>query len=191
LQLKKEIEHQTFKKENFSQLDLKAKIFSHVVFEGCDFTRSDFTCARFLECRFVGCNLSLPKLDGVRLQDVEFENCKLVGADFTQCDKMFLGLRFKKCLLDTSNFSDLDLKNTLFQECVIRDTCFTNAHLVGVDFKGSDLKGSTFHNTNLSKADFRAAVNYSVNPVTNKLLGARFSEPEVMALLQYLGIVIE
>ncbi|WP_350339699.1 MULTISPECIES: hypothetical protein [Candidatus Rhabdochlamydia] len=37
---------------------------------------------------------------------------------------MFLSIKFKNCLIDTSNFSDLDLKNALFLECVIRDTHF-------------------------------------------------------------------
>jgi uncharacterized protein YjbI with pentapeptide repeats len=104
---------------------------------------------------------------------------------------MFLSLKFKKCLIDTSNFSDLDLKNTLFQECVIRDTYFTTTNLTGSNFEGSDLRGSTFHNTILCKANLQGAINYSIDPSTNKLKKAKFSTPEVLNLLNHLDIIIE
>ncbi len=188
---KKEFENEIFRKEACTGLDLRYKIFSHVTFENCDFTQSDFTNTRFLECKLLGCNLSLAKVDGSRLQGVEFESCKLVGVNFAKCDKMFLQVGFKKCLIGTSNFSSLDLKNTLFCECMIRDTYFTETNLTGADFTGSDLTGSTFHNTNLGKANFASAINYSINPLTNKLIKAKFSKPEVLSLLDHLGIVIE
>ncbi len=179
------------KKKPFEGLELKHNSFSYETFENCDFTQRDCTGSRFLECRFLACNLSLVKLDGCRLQDVRFENCKLVGVNFTKCDKMFLCLKFNNCLIDTSNFSDLDLKNTSFCGCVIRDTHFTNTNLISADFEGVDLKGSVFHNTNLSKANFRGAINYLINPSTNKLVKARFSAPEVLALLDHFEIIIE
>ncbi len=179
------------KKESFALQDLRGKVFSRVTFDQCDFSQSDLTGARFLECKFLGCNLSLVKVDGVRFQEVEFENCKLIGIQFTKCDPLFLSLQFKKSLIDTSNFSDLDLKNTLFQECVIRDTYFAGSNLTGSDFSLSDLKGSTFHNSNLSKVNFKSAINYSISPLTNKLTKTKFSSPEVLSLLTFLDIVIE
>ena len=70
---------------------------------------------------------------------------------------------------NSCNFSDLDLKNTPFHECTIRDTHFKEINLTGADFRGSDLSGNLFHNTNLNKSNFVNAVNYSINPLTNKL----------------------
>jgi uncharacterized protein YjbI with pentapeptide repeats len=137
------------------------------------------------------CNLSLIKLDGCRFQGVEFENCKLVGVDFTKCDKMFLSMLFKKCLIGTANFSDLDLRNTQFLECVIRDAYFKESNLMGVDFGKSDLSGSAFHHANLAKANLAGAINYSINPLTNKLTKAKFSKPEVLSLLDHLDIIIK
>lgn len=189
--LKKEFENQTFKKASLLEADLKSKIFSRVTFEGCDLSQSNFTGSRFLECKLIGCNLSLVKMDGCRLQQVEFEHCKLVGVDFTKCDKTFLMIKFKKCLIGTSNFSDLDLRNTPFHECVIRDTYFKESILIGADFGKSDLAGSLFHNANLSKANLIGAINYSINPLTNKLMKAKFSKPEVLSLLDHLDIIIE
>ena len=104
---------------------------------------------------------------------------------------MFLMMKFKKCLIGTANFSALDLRNTSFYECVIRDTYFKESNLMGTDFGKSDLAGSTFHNANLSKANLMGAINYSINPLTNKLTKAKFSKPEVLSLLDHLDIIIE
>ena len=94
---------------------------------------------------------------------------------FPLSKKEFENLVFKKCLIGTSNFSDLDLKTTLFHECTIRDTYFTSANLMGANFRGSNLIGSTFYNTDLSKANFLGAINYAINPLTNKLIKTKFS----------------
>lgn len=189
--LQKEFENLVFKKESFVNQDLKHKIFSHVIFDQCDFSQSDLTLAKFLECKFLGCNLSLSKIDGTRFQEVEFEGCKLVGLHFSKCEQTFLRMQFKKSLISTCNFSDLDLKNTVFQQCQIRDTYFTNVNLTGSDFSKSDLQGSTFHQTNLTKANFVGAINYSISPLVNKLTKAKFSSPEVLSLLSFLDIAIE
>lgn len=186
-----EFENQVFKKESLTGSDLKKKVFSYVTFENCDFSKSDFTGSRLMECQLQGCNLSLVKINGTRLQKIGFENCKFVGVNFALCDKQFLSVTFKKCLINTCNFSDLDLKNTSFNECLIRETYFSQTNLTGASFADSDLKESIFHNTILNKADFRGAINYSINPLTNKLAKARFSQPEVLTLLHHLDIIIE
>ena len=144
--------------------------------------------ARFVDCTFDQCNFSLTKLIGSRFQNAQFIHCKFMGVNFGRCDPTFSKLSFKNCLIATCNFSDLDLKNTLFLECKIRETHFTNSNLAGALFTKSDFEGSVFHNTDLRGADFRGAINYSINPLTNKLQKAKFSKPEVMALLEHLEI---
>jgi len=113
-----------------------------------------------------------------------------MGINFGACDPLFLFVRFFHCLIDTCNYSDLSLKGTTFEHCNIRDPHFTHANLAESNFAGSDLNGSIFHNTNLSHVNFVGAVNYAINPLTNQLKQARFSLPEVVALLDSLGIII-
>jgi fluoroquinolone resistance protein len=187
----KELTSVQIKGQTFSHLDLKHKVFTEVVFEKCDFTHTNFTGSRFLLCKMIQCNLSLARLDGCRLQGVEFEETKIVGVNFTKCDPLFLSLQFTKCLLNSCNFSDMELKGTSFYQCAVCDTFFTNANLMEANFAKADLSGSIFHNTNLTKANFREAVSYSINPLTNKLSKAIFSRPEVLSLLQHLDIVLE
>lgn len=188
---KNAFEEVIFKKESCQGCDLRHKTFSHCTFENCDFTKSAFTGSKFFECKMKNCNLSLIKLEGVRLQNLIFEECKFVGVNFGKCDPMFLSLKFLKSLFDTSNFSDLNLKGALFQECVIRNCHFTNCNLSGADFSKSDLSGTIFHHANLSAADFRSAINYYIDPLTNTLKKAKFSSPEVLALLQNFEIEID
>ena len=47
------------------------------------------------------------------------------------------------------------------------------------------------HNANLEKANFKGAFNYYIDPLKNRLKNARFSYPEVLALLIPFGIKIE
>jgi uncharacterized protein YjbI with pentapeptide repeats len=181
-------ENRTFAKENWN--DLKGKGFAHCIFENCDLTKCNLTGAKFVDCVFKRCNLSLAKLDGCRLQGVAFYECKFMGTNFGVCDPLFLSLRFFHCLIDTCNFSDLSLKGTVFEHSHIRETHFTHANLTEANFAGSDLRGSIFHNTDLSHANFVGARDYAINPLTNQLKQARFSMPDVVTLLDSLGIII-
>lgn len=167
------------------------RCFTQETFDACDFTQCNLTFSKFLECKFQKCNFALVKFDGSRLQEVEFINCKFVGVNFGKCDPLFLKMKLKDCLIDTSNFSDLDLKGTHFQNCMIRDTHFINTKLVEASFVGCDLRGSTFHNTDLSRANFQTAINYSISPLTNKLQKAKFSKPEVFSLLDHFDLILE
>ena len=184
---------ETFKKDQdlLNHKNLQAKSFSHCVFDSIDFTGGNFCGSKFADCSFVNCNVSLVKFDGSRLQNVTFEDCKVVGANFCKCDPLFLFLKFKKSVLKSCNFSDLNLKETVFSGCSVQDTYFTSTNLAQADFSHSDLKGSMFHNTVLTKANFQRAINYSIHPLNNKLKGALFSQPEVLSLLDSFQIVIE
>lgn len=146
---------------------------------------------KFVDHRFEGKDLSLTKFKGARLQNVVFENCKLMGVNFSLVDPLLFSVQFKNCLLDMANFSGLDLKKTPFINCLIRDASFFESNLSDADFSGSNLLGTTFHHCNLTKANFASAQGYSINPLTNVLKGAKFSSPEVLSLLKHLEIVID
>ncbi|MGK5082194.1 pentapeptide repeat-containing protein [Bdellovibrionota bacterium FG-1] len=68
---------------------------------------------------------------------------------------------------------------------------FSGTDLSECDFQKSDLFNARFQNTTLLKADFRGAHSYLIDPISNKVRGARFSLPEAQGLLVGLGIRIE
>jgi len=187
---KEEFDNERFIKKDFSNIEIKDKVFFRCIFENCNFSKTKIN-SKFTECKFLGSNFSLTQFLNARLQDASFENCKIVGVNFGRCDPMFFSLKFLSCLIDTANFSDSDLKNFIFLNSTVRDTFFKNSNLSKASFANSDLRGSIFHNSNLSKADFKGAVNYCIDPNTNQLAKAEFSKGEVLGLLNYLDIIID
>lgn len=183
-------EEKIFKSENFANKSLEGRDFNSCSFISCDFSGSILNFAKFFDCVFTNCNISLPRLDGCRFQDVQFINCKIVGAEFFKCQKCFFSASFKKCSVQYCNFSDLNMKNTLFQENKIFESHFTNTVLQSADFTDSDLLGTIFHNCDLSKCDFSNATRYAIDPRTNKIKNAKFSLPEAVGLLHGFEIII-
>ena len=54
------------------------------------------------------------------------------------------------------------------------------------NFRDSDFTKAHFDATNLIKSDFRGAINYLIDPIGNKIRGARFSLPEAQGPLAQL-----
>lgn len=179
-----------YKSEDFSKQPLSEQVFTTCEFHNCNFSESILWNAKFVNCVFKGCNVSLVKMDGCRFQDVQFIDCKLVGADFFKCERPFFSVQFTHSILHYCNFSDLNLKGIPFSRCKLKECHFTNSSLVGASFKDSDLSGTIFHNSDLSKADFSSAVNYAIDPRTNNIKKAKFSLPEAAALLHGFDILL-
>ena len=130
-------------------------------------------------------------LEGCRFQDILFEESKIVGAEFHKCDKTFFSIRLEKSIVMVCNFSELKMKRTSFCGSKVKECYFNDTQLSESDFTKTDLEGTLFHHCDLSKADFRGAVNYSINPQSNVMKKAIFSAPEALALLTFFYIKIE
>ncbi len=128
-------------------------------------------------------------MEGCRLQDAYFEDCKVVGAEFFKCEKKFFSIKTKNSFLQYGNFADLNMKRASFQGCKLKECFFTDTNLIEADFKDSDLSGTIFHNSDLSKADFCRSKNYEIDVRANKVKKAKFSFPEAIGLLR--GFEIE
>lgn len=171
-------------------LSCEHHIFIDCSFHYCNFTDCILRNARFSSCLFHNCNLSLTKIEGCRFQNIEFIDCKIVGLEFFKCDKIFFSPSFKSSWLHYCNFSDLNLKNFPFFRCKLIECYFTNNNLIEANFQSCDLLGTIFHNCDLSKADFSKAINYTIDPQSNKIKKAIFSIPEVLGLLKAFDIII-
>jgi fluoroquinolone resistance protein len=129
-------------------------------------------------------------LSNARFRETSFEQCKQLGVQWIQLAD-FVNPSFKECNLGYCNFSGLKLKKTTFFKCGLRDADFSQADLSESDLRETDLLNARFHGTTLLKADFRGARAYLIDPVANKVRGARFSLPEAQGLLTGLGIIVE
>jgi len=129
-------------------------------------------------------------MDGCRIQDIQFIECKILGAEFFKCEKTFFSADFTNCLIQYCNFSNLNMKEGSFIKSQLKNCHFTETLLIGADFTEVDLSGTIFHNCDLSKADFSTAMGYDINPQSNKIKKAKFSLPEAIGLLRGFDITI-
>jgi len=184
-----------FYKKKFTSPDELPQSLKNLEFEDCTFSNIDFKSfqfshARFIDCSFNYCDLSNVKLTNCRFLSPKFENSKLIGIDWIQVDDL-INPNFDTCMMSFSNFSGLKLKKTIFKNCILTDADFLQADFSESLFSGSDLLNARFEETNIMKANFIGALNYQINPVTNKVKGARFSLAEVVGLLTGFDIKIE
>lgn len=179
--------------QNVSALDgqYRQKEFTACEFKKCDFSGSSFVGTIFIDCAFKDCNLSNIKVDDCGFQNVAFDNCKLLGISFSKISDFLIDWRFDRCQIELCSFNDLGMKGSKFVSCLIKETDFVNADLAGSDFTDSNLAGSKFVSANLEKAVFVGAKNYYIDPTANKLKQAKFSYPEVLALLDKFSVTVD
>lgn len=174
--------------KTLTQAEIDTGAMDNMEFEDCRFLRIDFSNAslrtsNFTECVFEECQLSNAALTGSTFNDVQFLQCKMLGLHFDTLNKHLFSVAFDSCTLDYCSFYTMNLKKTVFRNCSIREADFTSANLSEADFSGSDLFQAKFEQTILEKADLRQARQYTIDPELNKLTAARFSYPDVLALL--------
>ena len=99
--------------------------------------------------------------------------------------------RAEQCEFRYNEFSGMALKQFDFSKCTFGDCVFDDCKLAGADFRGVALSSTAFSRCDLQKADFREATGYRIDPSDNQMKGARFSFPDVIALLNGFGLVIE
>lgn len=184
-------EDKVFKLLDLSNLSFSDSFFVNCIFENCTFINSVWRNTKFQSSTFTSCNINFTKLEGSFLQDVTFNECKLVGIEFYKCNKIFFCINIKQSALLNCNFSDLGMKRASFYKSRVEECYFTGTQLEEADFIDTDLKGSIFHQCKLDKADFRNSKNYFINLQVNTVKKAKFSYPEVMNLLKSFDIVVE
>lgn len=184
-------ENQVFENMGLADSTPLQGVYEDCRFIHCNFSHSNLSGATFRNCSFEGCDISMASLQNTGLQEIGFFRCKLLGVQFSDCRKFMLELLFEECQLKLSGFFMLNLKNTRFTTCDLQEADFTGSDLSGAAFENCDLHRAIFHHTNLEKSDFRSAINYSINPETNRIRKARFSLPAVTGLLDTWDITIE
>lgn len=179
--------------QTFSEFPLKGNtetVFNDCVFESLDFASFDFSGCDFIKCVFKNCNLSMVKFGYIGFDDTYFENCKLLGADFTATKDFLFNVHFNNCIVDYAAFMKKKNKKSSFINCSLKGTDFSEADLSSANFSKCDLSGAVFMRTNLTQADFTEAYNYSIDPEQNQMRKARFGTEGLEGLLHKYGIIV-
>ena len=74
------------------------------------------------------------------MHDVEFRNCQMTGADFSQLNKFSSNLSFIDCNLDYAIFTHLKLRGSVFRRCRLFDATFDESDLTAVSFDECNLE---------------------------------------------------
>jgi len=182
---------ESFLNQDFTDKGLAKGEYEGCKFTGCNFASTTLSEIRFIDCEFVDCDLSNTNLHKTSFQDVLFKGCKMLGLAFDVCKPFNFSIKCEDSILNHSIFFQTKLTNSTFRNCQLRAVDFAESEMMGSDLSACDLLNATFDRTNLENADLRGAINYSINPNTNKLKGARFSAPEVLSLLDQYDLKIE
>lgn len=181
---------------SFEALDFSASEISHKEFEDCTFIKCDFSHSSFKKCKFEychfsHCNLSLMQVLDSQFSGVVFEDCKIIGVDWTVASWTALTLRapkFKNSVLNDSSFWGLKLESIMINGCEARDVDFREANLQEADMQDTDFTRALFRHTNLIKSNFRQATGFDIDIRLNAIKDAKFSRYEAVRLLAGLEI---
>jgi len=157
----------------------------------CNFSKSDLSHNDFMDCQFKQCNFSLTTVVGTGFKDATFIGCKILGIDFSKCNKFLFSFLFEQSHLDYSTFFGTKLKKTKFIDCSLKQTDFEETDLTASVFHNCDLSGASFVRSVLEKADFRTARNFSFDPAVNKVKQAKFSALNLAGLLYQFQLDID
>jgi len=184
-----------FYQENFnSQMPLPFPLeeceFEQCQFVGVDFKNLNLSHARFIDCHFENCDLSNGQLNNTKFLSPLFSHCKMIGIDWNQSNDL-INPQFIECILNYSSFAGMKLKKMSFKGSQLHDVDFTQADLSESNLDETDLLNTRFNSSILVKSSFVGAINYHINPLSNKIKGAKFSLPEAIGLLADFDVIIK
>ncbi len=186
--------------ECFESLRLSGETLSGGEFVDCEFRACSFEelqllrCS-FRECRFLSCTISQVKTRSSELKYCEFEDCTVLGLNWAllKPDGPFGEPieKMKNCRIRYGSFSSMNFKKFNFSASALTHCTFADCDLSESDLRSCELTDTEFFRCDLRKADFRHAGGFIIDVNNNRLQGARFTYPEVLDLLDGLGIRIE
>ena len=189
-----------FENKTIENIKLEGEVLEEAEFVDCEFRQCVFeNCTlrrcNFKGCTFTNCNIISLKTKHSQSKNTELSNCNLIGIHwnelmpaggiFDTIRKMsgcflkyntFMGMRFTKF-----DFSDNNIQESLFDDCNLKES----------NFKGCQLERTQYTNCDMRKADFRDTSGYQIDLLSNQLEGARFSFPDVVNLLNSIGVRVE
>ena len=192
-------EKDCYQGETFAGFDpgpsLKDTEYQDCVFKACRWQGVHLENCSFLGCTFDHCQFSDIHFTFCKMRDAWLEGCAFRGIGWGALQgRGGLGQPIGKAINCSFRYNQFvgmalggfDFSRNQFSECL-----FDDCKLAEADFNGAGLGRTAFTRCDLQNADFRAAQEYLIDPNQNKLKGARFSFPDVVTLLDGLGLRIE
>ncbi|MFC4425568.1 pentapeptide repeat-containing protein [Deinococcus navajonensis] len=174
--------------------------------EGHDLQNTALNAAAFQGCVFRGVSLRSAHWRGVRLTDVQFEDCDLSGAlreeasltrvTFSNCRLMGLRLpeaRLRDVLVSGSQAAlsfwfRADARHLWLDHCDLTEASFQEARLPGAVFRGCRLSRSDFQGALLEDADLRGSDLHGTRLGLREVAGVTVEPVQLLVLSSLLGV---
>jgi uncharacterized protein YjbI with pentapeptide repeats len=176
---------------DFGPTPLTNQTFESCIFSSCRFRETPMTGAAFRSSVFRSCELVVVKMSGVVLDRTLFESSKIMGINFSDADNLGFSPDFRKSVISNSVFGGLSFRKGAILECRLVDCDLSDCDFREAEFSATTFEHVAISNCNFEKADFRSARGYAIDPLTNRVRKARFSLPEALSFLSFLGIQID
>jgi uncharacterized protein YjbI with pentapeptide repeats len=170
---------------------MRGREFEACVFERCDLSGADLGGALFSDCMFLECRMTLTVLTDAVLRGVEFRGCVLGGIDFGAAAEFGFEIVCRDSRLDNCSFVRRAMRGARFGGGELRECYFAECDLGGALFDGCGMEGTSFERCDLSGADLRTASGWAIDPVDNRVRGARFASHNLAGLVASFGVKVE
>jgi uncharacterized protein YjbI with pentapeptide repeats len=189
-----------YEEHTFENIVLEGESLEDYEFIDCEFTDCAIENCKLINCTFSGC-----RFYNCKVNSLESEDSKIKYSEFTACHFVSVNWsellpegrfaepisKLKDCRLKYNTFTGMAFPKFDFTGSEILESMFAECELTESSFKGCKLDKTEFFRCDIRKADFREASGYQIDIIDNKMKGARFSFPEVVSLLDGLGIKID
>lgn len=187
-------DNEIFKNINIQNEKIVDIEFVDCTFENCNIENCVVEDCKFTDCAFLNCKIANLSSEHNSMMDSNFKKCILIGINWNT----FFGGGYimpinelSECHLKYNNFVEMNFDKFDFSQNFIISSMFADCSLVESNFVDCKLDNTEFFRCDLSKSNFKGALGYLIDISTNKLKGAKFSFPEVVNLLNGIGIVID
>lgn len=174
-----------FEDETFNAVKepLQKGNYEYCTFTNCDLNKTDLSHINFIECEFTSCNLSNCSVGNTSFKSVVFNDCKLLGIDFFNCNQFLFQILVNSSTLDFSSFYQMDLRKCSFENSSLNSVDLSNANLEKCTLTENNFSHAIFNQTNLSQANFSKSYNFVINPALNNINQATFDKESILGLL--------
>ena len=166
--------------------------FYECTFINCRITECQLLHCTFTDCEFQDCAITSLTTKYSTLKNARFINCSLVGVHWGGLQSRYCPAiaHLSNCRMKYNSFVEMNLTKSDFSKMELIDSLFEGCSLRQTTFFQSRLDDTQFLNCDLRQADFREAIGYKVDITTCRMKAAKFSFPEAIRLLGVLEVEI-
>ena len=127
-------------------------------------------------------------MQGVSLFAASFDECKMMGVDFSRGGR-FDAATFTRVNLDYASLRGIDLSGVEFTGCQMRECDFTGANLTGTSLIECDLTDADWSTTTTTGTDLRGSSTRGLD-LRRGPYGVIVTTRQAVAMVESLGVTV-